>query len=81
MFWQLSKYHFKPIEVFGIAIPFRIFILVFAVIAILSLLIFILTYFIQKKKNTNQTKQQDIQEIIDQEINLIIKKEKEKQQN
>ncbi|WP_434336110.1 TIGR04561 family membrane protein [Mycoplasma capricolum] len=81
MFWQLSKYHFKPIEVFGIAIPFRIFILVFAVIAILSLLIFILTYFIQKKKDTNQTKQQDIQEIIDQEINLIIKKEKEKQQN
>ncbi|ABC01606.1 TIGR04561 family membrane protein [Mycoplasma capricolum] len=81
MFWQLNKYHFKPIEVFGIAIPFRIFILVFAVIAILSLLIFILTYFIQKKKNTNQTKQQDIQEIIDQEINLIIKKEKEKQQN
>ncbi|AME12685.1 hypothetical protein MmmBen181_0504 [Mycoplasma mycoides subsp. mycoides] len=40
-----------------------------------------MTYFIQKKKNINQTKQQDIQEIIDQEINLIIKKEKEKQQN
>ncbi|QVK02327.1 TIGR04561 family membrane protein [Mycoplasma mycoides subsp. capri] len=84
--------NFKPIEVFGIAIPFWIIATVFGTIAGLALIIFIISFLRYKfktrkkknskknQKNSNNIDKQPIEveiSIIDEEIDEVLKKEKQ----
>ncbi|UKS54176.1 TIGR04561 family membrane protein [Mycoplasma feriruminatoris] len=76
--------NFKPIEVFGIAIPFWVIATVFGTIASLALIIFLLNFLVRKikiiknkkdNKNSNKTDQnnQNINDKkpIELEVNII----------